>query len=100
MNGPSLYMQKIDDLIAAREAKGGTLPVQEESDFCETLDGIWWGLTNAEQIVCEEEIEARKKDGRYTFATEAEKEKSRRGDGVPPTTLAALANPPPERSGE
>jgi hypothetical protein len=50
----AIYQIKVDELIAAREAAGGTLSQEEESDHCEELDGYWWQMSNDERERFEE----------------------------------------------
>ena len=59
------YLEKLDGLIAAREAAGGELTQDEESRFCDELDIFWRQLTPEEEEQVEVEVETRKKDGRY-----------------------------------
>jgi len=55
------YLEKLDELLSARAAAGGTLTQDEESRFCEELDEIWRQMTPEEEDIVEAAVEARKK---------------------------------------
>ena len=43
------YKARMNTLLDDREAAGGTLPIQEESDHVAALDALWHRLTPEEQ---------------------------------------------------
>lgn len=43
------YRALMNELVAARAAEGGTLPVEVESTYAERLNDLWWLLSDEEQ---------------------------------------------------
>lgn len=43
------YRRLLNELLFAREAEGGELPVDEESSYVERLDKLWWELSEDER---------------------------------------------------
>ena len=52
------YVETLKALLAARYAAGGTLPDAEESEYVETLNDIWYAMTEEQQKLASQQVDA------------------------------------------
>jgi len=54
-NAARTYRELLGELLFEREAAGGELSEEQESDYAERLDDVWWQLSAEERQAIEDE---------------------------------------------